>query len=252
MTDSSRLESDAPNMIQVLPWPQAIQAVKDSILFDSFAAFRTQMEDALPYNSALTRERYAQTIIKYFFPDASLDSLPRRAWESYRDDGLLEDLMRYQFLEQEPTVAQFVVDHLIQMAPGSVLSHEVREDFIQHVDPKGRRKMVQRLGKTIRRLGFVVRDRRQDVVAQLTPSKTGFLILLHYLFAPTPRIVTLNEILADPFWRYLGLREAEAIRRMLHEASACDLIARYATIDQLEQITTRYPLDQWFEGRLEL
>jgi hypothetical protein len=78
------------------------------------------------------------------------------------------------------------------------------------------------------------------------------LILIHHLFALTPRIVTLRDILADPFWRYLGFRQEETVRRTLHEANAGGLIAAYATVDQLEQITTRYTLDEWLEGRLQL
>ena len=252
MTDSSCLETRAPNMIQELPWPQAVQAIKDSLHLDDFAAFRAHMEDSLPYNSAYTRQRYTQTIIKYFFPNGSLDSLPRQAWRAYRDDQLLENLMRYQFLTQEPTVAHFVVTHLIPMAPGSILRHELLSEFIREVDLKGRAKMVKRLGQAVRRLGFVVRERRQDTVARLRPAKTGFMILLHYLFAPTPRIVTLHDILTDPFWQYLGFREEEAIRRVLQEANAHGLIASDATIDQLEQITTRYTLDEWLEARLQL
>jgi len=239
-------------MIQELPWSQTIQAIKDSIRFDDFAAFRAHLQEHLPYNAASTRERYGQTIAKYFFPNESLDTLPRRAWGAYRDDLLLADLMRYQFLAQEPTVAYFLVAHVLPLAPGSVLEHTVVEGFIQEMDPKGRRKMVQRLALALRRMGFLVREHQQDVVTQLRPSRTALLLLIHHLLAPTPRIVTLRDILVDPFWQYLGFREEGMIRQILHEANAHGLIARYAVVDQLEQVTTRYALDEWFEQRLRL
>lgn len=242
----------APNMIQELPWMPAMQAIKDSVSFDDFATFRAHLEEHLPYNSAATRERYTQTILKYFFPSGTLGGLPERAWGAYRDAQVLEDLMRYQFLTHEPTVAQFVTIHLGPMAPGSVIERELLEKFIEKVDPKGRKKMVERLGQTLRRTGFVVRERQQDVVVQLWPSKTALLILIHHLFAPTPRIVTLKDILDAPFWQYLGFRQEETVRRTLHQANAKGLIAGYATIDQLEQITTRHTLDEWLEARLRL
>jgi len=242
----------APNMIQELPWKPAMQAAKDSVHFDDFAAFRAHLEENLPYNSAVTRERYTQTIIKYFFPNGSLGGLPGRVWQAYRDDLLLGDLMRYQFLTQEPTVARFVVAHLNSIAPGSVLEHGLLEGFIEEVDPEGRKKMVERLGQVLRRMGYLVRERQQDIVTQLRPSKTSLLVLVHHLFAPTPRIVTLRDILADPFWQYLGFRQEETVRRILHEANARGLIAAYATMDQLEQITTRHTPDEWFAKRLQL
>jgi hypothetical protein len=242
----------APNMIQELPWEPAIQAFKDSIGFDDFSTFRAHLEENLPYNSAETRERYTQTIIKYFFPNGSLGELPERVWHAYMDDQLLEESMRYQFLTQEPTVAQFLVVQLNPMSPGSVLERASLEEFIKKVDPKGRKKMVERLGYALRRMGLVVRERRQDIVTQLQPTKTSLLILVHHLYAPTPRIVTLRDILEDPFWQYLGFRQEAIVRRILHEANANGLIAAYATIDQLEQITTRYTLDEWYEKRLRL
>jgi hypothetical protein len=252
MTNLNSHETSAPRIIQELPWPRAIQAIKESLHFDDIDTFRADLQENLPYNSASTRRRHKQTITQYFFPDRSLETIPRRVWRVYRDDQLLEYVMRYQYLTQEPTVAQFVVTHLASMAPGSILERQVLERFIQEVDPKNRPKMIQRLGETIRRLGFVVRERRQDVVVQLYPPKTALLTLLHYIFAPTPRIVTLSDILADPFWKYLGFRQADVIRRILHEANAQDLIASYAAIDQLEQITTCYSLSEWFDQRLQL
>lgn len=245
-------EIPVPNMIQELPWTQAMQVIKESGQFQDFGAFRAHMEEHLPYNSAATRERYAQTIIKYFFPEASLGGLPERAWRTYRDDELLASLMRYQFLSQEPTVAQFVVDHLLPLAPGSILDLTLAKAFVQEVDPKNRSKMVERLGLALRRMGFIVREHQQDTVALLWPPKISLVIMIHYLFAPTPRIVTLRDILANPFWYYLGFREEESVRRILHEANARSSIASYAVVDQLEQITTRYTLGEWFEKRLQL
>ena len=252
MRDASVASGSVPNMIQELPWTQSLQAIRDSADFVDFAAFRAHLEQTLPFNSTYTRERYTRTVLKYFFPGGSLDTLTRRAWATYHDDVILEDLARYQLLTGEPTLARFVLTRLAPLAPGSVIGHDFLEDFVQEVDPKGRSKMVDRLGIVLRRLGLIVREHQQDVVAQLKPAKTSFLILAHHLLAPTPRIVTVSEIIGAPFWRYLGYREEETIRRILHEASAQGLIARYATVDQLEQITTRYTLDQWFEQALKL
>jgi hypothetical protein len=252
MLDASVASGSTPNMIQELPWTQSLQAIKESAGFADFAAFREHLEQRLPFNSAYTRERYAQTILKYLFPGGSLDTLTRRAWATYHDDVILEDLARYQLMGGEPTLARFVLTRLAPLPPGSVIGHDLLEDFIHDIDPKARSKMVNRLGVVLRRIGLIVREHQQDVVAQLKPARTSFLILIHHLLAPTPRIVTVSEIVGAPFWRYLGYREEETIRRILHEASAQGLIARYATVDQLEQITTRYTLDQWFTQALRL
>ena len=78
----------------------------------------------------------------------------------------------------------------------------------------------------------------------------ALLVLLHARLAPTPRIVRLSELLNKTWWRLLGLREPDAVRRILREASAAGLIARYAVVDELEQVTTRYPAAEYLtQGR---
>lgn len=252
MRDSIAVSEAVPNMIQELPWLPALQAIRDSAAFEDYAAFRTHLGQTLPFNSMYTRERYALTIQKYLFPGGSLNVVARRAWAAYQDEVILEDLARYQLAIGEPTLARFIVTRLASRAPGSAVNHAFLEDFVQEIDPKGRAKMVERLGIMVRRIGLIVREHGQDVVAQPRPAKTSLLILVHHLFAPTPRIVTIGEILESPFWRYLGYREEEAVRRILHEASGQGLLARYAIVDQLEQITTRYTLDQWFSRAVTL
>ncbi len=78
------------------------------------------------------------------------------------------------------------------------------------------------------------------------------MILLHARLAPTPRIVRVSDLLAEPFWRYLGLRQPDEVRTILHDADAAGLLARYSTVDQLEQVTTRYTLEEYLGRALRL
>jgi hypothetical protein len=42
------------------------------------------------------------------------------------------------------------------------------------------------------------------------------------------------------------------VRAVLHDAQTAGLIARYSVVDQLEQITTRYTLEDYLRGALRL
>ena len=86
----------------------------------------------------------------------------------------------------------------------------------------------------------------------LSRPATAFLVLLHDRLAPTPRIVSLAQILGDPLWWQVGYHTPDEVRETLREAAAAGLIARFVTVDQLEQITTRYTLEEWLAGRLRL
>jgi hypothetical protein len=98
---------------------------------------------------------------------------------------------------------------------------------------------------TVRYLGFVGRYGKDLVIEQIPTPADALLILLHDRLAPTPRIVRVSEILEEKWWRYLGLREAEVVRRVLRQAEAAGLLAQYAIMDELEQVTTRYSRDEY-------
>ena len=66
------------------------------------------------------------------------------------------------------------------------------------------------------------------------------------------RIVRVADLLATPWWRYLGLRTADDLRAALRTAHAAGLIARYSVVDDLEQITTRYALTDYLGQALRL
>jgi hypothetical protein len=82
--------------------------------------------------------------------------------------------------------------------------------------------------------------------------KNSFIFLLHARLAPAPRIVRLNEIAEAVWWRYLGLRGEDQVRDVLREAESAGLIARFAKVDELEQVTTRYSQLQYIHQSLRL
>ncbi len=233
-------------------WKESIQAIKDATRFNIFQNFRKNLESTLPQNSEYVRKRNANTIIKRFFPEHVLDTLPVKVWKFYRDEVLLQEVMRYQYLKQEPVVADFVVNYLLPLAPGTDIKVEYMRSFIVKTYGSDKKKSRIRLGTSLRDLGFVFRNKGKTIVKDIPQPKTALLILAHYLFAPTPRTVTIKEILADPYWQYLGIRDQNTVRKILREANAKELIAKYVIADELEQITTRYSLEEFIQGRMKL
>lgn len=98
---------------------------------------------------------------------------------------------------------------------------------------------------TIQRLGFLGRYNGELIVEQIPLPVNALLILLHDRLAPTPRIVRLNEMLEADWWRYLGIKQADNVRYVLRQAEAAGLISRYAAVDELEQVTTRFTRDDY-------
>jgi hypothetical protein len=232
--------------LQDFPLQSSIEAVKASANFSSYDDFRRYLLDHLPQNSPVTRERYANLIGHRYFPDQSLDNLLRRAWKAYQDECILIDLMRVAALEAEPIIAQFLLDQVWPLPVGQVFDVGLARSFIQETYGAFKQQSYERLLLTIRRLGFLGRYNGKLVVEEISLPTNAFLILLHDRLAPTPRIVRLSEILDTIWWRFLGLKSANAVRHILRDAEAAGLVSRYVTVDELEQVTTRFSRDEYF------
>ncbi|MFO0821029.1 MAG: hypothetical protein U1A77_23995 [Pirellulales bacterium] len=116
------------------------------------------------------------------------------------------------------------------------------------------KKTTQRLKTNFTRLGILEKSRGQDhLLVPLVPTKTSLLILTHSIFASSgPRTVELKRLLADPFWKYLGFKSPDAVRAVFREADGAGLLGKYVVADQLEQITTRWSLDEFFSNKPRL
>lgn len=244
--------SGTVSTLQDFPWEGSIQAVKDSLRFDSYPAFVEYVFSTLPQNSPQTRRRYTNLIGRWFFPDRQLPSLPGRVWAAYGDDTLLRDVMRACALSQEPVVATFIERFILPAPSGTELQSGVFRTYIEETYGEVKRQSRERLTRTLRELGFIARLGQTWFTQTISRPTTAFVILLHERFAPTPRIVSLVQILADPLWWQIGYHAPDEVRETLHDAATAGLIARFVTVDQLEQITTRYTLDEWLTGRLRL
>ena len=233
-------------------WQESIKAIKDSLEFDSFLKFKQYLLDVLPQNSLETRKRYASYILKRFFHSGNLNELTVKVWKCYRDEELLQQIMRYQFLTVESLVGLFVESELIYFPPGYILKNTELETFVERVYNTKKRKVVSRLSSILRELNFIKMVNKKPMIALLPTPKTALLILTHHLFSPQPQTVTLKEILNHSFWKYLGIREESVVRKTFKEADTLGLISKYYVGDQLEQITTKYTLDEFLEIRAKL
>lgn len=239
-------------MIRPLLWKDSIQAVKLSAEFSDFKAFRIELRQSLHYNSTDVRNRYTTDIVKWFFPSHSLDNLLTKVWTFYKNEEIITELMRYQYLTIEPDVAEFVINYLIPLHPGRLVENDYLKDFLLKTYGVVRIHPLISLRGACRDLGFLYSDKKKLVVRQIPVPKTSLLILTHFLLAPTPRTVTVKEILSKPFWRYLGVREVEILRQVLREADASGVISKYIIADQLEQLTTRYSYEEFIQRRIRL
>jgi len=245
---------------------KSVKAIQDLLLSEGLLAAKLsvesssidQLQDALigrfSQNSQETRKRYAQSVLKWFFPNG-INGLVRRSWLAYGDESIQLDLLRYLYLNSEPLMGACVTEALFPLEEGMLIPPNYFDRFLNdYLNEAPPPKTRERLKSNLMRLGFLSRARgKPDRLTPVTPTKTGFLILLHYLFAADgPRTIELRRLFANPFWKYLGFKSEDAVRRVLREADAAGLLGKYVVADQLEQITTRMTLDELFGAKAQL
>jgi len=252
MTSLSPSGTTAVPTLQIFPWAASVAAVKNSKNYTDFDTFYHELPDSLPQNSPQTRRRVSSLIARRYFPAHTLLDLPARVWSAYHRDDVLLDIMRVMTLDAEPVIARFIMEHVLVLSPGDPFHVASARDFITSTYGGFKQDSNKRLLTTAKELGFVNHRGNTWFVQAIPRPDNAFLILLHARLAPTPRIVRLSDILDATFWRYLGLRTQDEVRAILRDAQAANLIARYAVVDELEQITTRYTLDEYFAKALLL
>jgi len=240
--------------IQDVLLKEGLIALKLSTEVQSMEELQESLVKHLGQNSVETRRRYAQSVVRWFFPDG-FDGLLRRTWIAYEDEAIARDLLHYLYLAGEPIMSRCVAEALFPLENGIAIPPDFFDRFLhEHLGEWVPAKTRERLKSNLKRLGFLERVRgKPDRLTPVASQKTSFLLLLHHRFASKAvRSIELRTLLADPFWKYLGHKSEDAVRSILREADATGAIGKYVVADQLEQVTTRFTFDELLKRRLRL
>ena len=238
--------------LQDILWKESLLAVQVSMDCQTITELVARLPERLPQNSAVTRQRNTSTIVSRFFPVEEIDQLPRQILRLYEDEDLLAAVMQVLFLEAEPLVGQLVAERLSRLPAGTALP---KDFFVQYtLEALGKREphVSHRCCTAARVLGWTIVDKKRYYVAQQNPNETAALLILHYRYAPSPRVIDLKAMLVEPTWKYLGFSDEDAVRGFMRKLERRKLIARYATADRLEQVTTRYALESLLERKVRV
>jgi hypothetical protein len=238
-------------VIQDLQWEESIAAVKMAPAFAAFERFRDAIVDAVfKQPSHNTRWRYANSnFVRSFLPNASLSDPVIVVWKAFRDDAALQHVMRWQYVTSNPLVAGLVDGHLASANPGDPVD-ELVDTYLIHSQDGLNLKSRNRLRTNLRKIGLLLEQRKvfYRIVPEVSPRAMA--VLLAHLFAPEPQVVSWSTLVADPWWKRLGIVHENMLREKLTETAHAGLIARLVRMDTLDQVTTRYSLAHFEAGKV--
>jgi hypothetical protein len=200
------------------------------------------IENLLNFNSKESRGRYSRAIATRFrrlkYQDLqSLIDLVKAAISA----ETLEKVWRVFFCKVEILFAQTYLDLIWPREPGSSMRRDEIKSYIETAFPQQSKMLYQRLMTCFKQAGYLLPEGKQDlIILGLANIDDALIISTHLLLAREPRTIKITEIEANPYWEFLGYKKFDRVRVAFRNAEAKGTIMRYAVVDHLEQITTRY------------
>lgn len=241
-------------VIQDLLLEEGIWAVKQACQHVTLKSLEKDLVSNLKQQSKETRNRYASSITKWFFPDQELESPAVLVWRNYQELSLTTEVLRVLYLKAEPIVGMCVQEFLYPIQENAVVPASYFDSYLLTALADIPHKTRSRLKQNLRKLGFLSKlGPGQDLLRPINPTATAmFLLFTHYLACDEVRTVEMRTILADPFWKYLGFKSEDGVRRILRKAANAELLGKYVVADQLELITTALTFRQCLDRRVQL
>jgi hypothetical protein len=241
-------------VFQDLLLDEGIWAVKEAVQFERIEQLQNHLETNLPQNSKATRQRYAQSILKWFFPSGTPDSFARQVWTAYGGESLLREILRLLYLQAEPLVGLAVAEALYPIASGSLVPHSYLHQFLVRKTGQQSPKAEKRLKANLRKLGFLSRAKAgYDLLKDLSPSPTSVFLAFHQEYAVGGvRTIEFPTVIAHTFWRFLGMKSEDCLRAVFRQADSAGHLGKYVIADQLELLTPRYTLRELLQARVRL
>jgi hypothetical protein len=204
------------------------------------------LESKLNYNSSETRKRYGSAMATRFARlDRELLFGFVRLIQSGAGTDLIEQIWRVMFCTVEPLVAQVYLDVVWPREPGSSIQRDQIKGYLQTVFAQQSQELNKRVVKCLRHTGYLIPHGKQDLIVVGFGNLEDALILsTHLMLAQNPRTIKISDLEASNYWRFLGYKKFDHVRIGFRRAEAQGLIMRYAVVDHLEQITTRYTWEE--------
>jgi len=228
--------------LQDILWSETLQAIRLSTTCSSVLDLVHRLRDELPQNSPISRERHTATVLSRFFPGIEIRTLPTRVAAECSEETLAA-VVAPLLLIAEPVLGLLFAERLHPIPAGSNLPPDFFVRFANEAVAADVKHVAGRCANAARSLGWTSRVQRKTSRIQAPVNFWAAVLVFHHVYAPTPGIVDVSRVLAEPIWKYLAFSDPDAVRSWLRDLERQGLIARYSRVDRLEQVTTRHDLD---------
>lgn len=220
----------------------AVEYLPEIVRFDEIDDYQRYLEERLPYNSLITRQRYARYLINRYYPDGLVRS-PLTGFFSYNPTSeALRSVLFYETVRAEPTV-RFVTENIIWPAvPLGHLSRAQLRERLESAFPEAStatiKRMLYALFNVYTELNLA---RADDDVLRFQIHRGTFEAFLYVLAAefPEPGMYHFEQLEGGPMRHWL-LWDREWIHQQLYNLRDLGIVSKISQIDALRQFTLQH------------
>jgi hypothetical protein len=206
---------------------------------DTFADFSNYLEQNLPYNSAITRNRYSRYLTNRYYPQGDV-STPLTTLLTYEpDEASWKAALFYETARVEPAV-QFTAEQVVWPAlpAGYVLRETLKESLVRRF-AEASEGTISRMIYSLVNLYTTLDVAGQENGRLRLQTRPGTLAAFLYVLAsefPEAGIYPFAALDQGPARRWL-LWDREWMRRQLYNLRDLAIVAKISEIDGMRQFT---------------
>jgi hypothetical protein len=236
-------------------WDDTLDVIFKLANIESNQYTASEIAKVLRFNSEETRQRYGNAIYRRLFGhDELYGKTLINVARYYNDPVLVETLWRTIYFLIEPIPAKTYLDIIWLRTPGSMISSTEIKNYVRSQWKSLGAKVDERVSLSLKHSGVIRKHEKKFVISGFANLETSLLLMVHLLYVKESSAVTVSmtSIENNNFWKYLGYRSLDHVRVALRKAEHQGLLARYAIVDHIEQITTKYSLSSLISMKLQI
>ena len=218
-------------------------------LTESFEEIKLYIRNNLHFSAEESRKRYSSYILNRMFPGNSTNIPLIQFSKLYQNNQILSDIVFYHFCKAEPLMVKLINEFFLQnIGKGSLerlfLKSKVKELFPNHLD-KSVGKCVNATVEAFRAANIGKNDTKTIYFSYRNVLLPSFAYVLHSEFNETGMynfdLMLNNTFMKSMFWY------PERMIECLYELRNKNVISKVSEIDNMNQFTIKYSLNELVE-----
>ncbi|MEI7848479.1 MAG: UPF0758 domain-containing protein [Chloroflexota bacterium] len=209
---------------------------------ESYEAYKTYLNNNLPYNSLETRQRRTSYILERFYPGGDLNTALTFFTKHNNTSDALKPVVFYHLAKAELVLAKVAEDLFYPALPLGKVGRAQLKEYVTSLMPEIRSTSLEKVLRSVTysyELLNVGRVDKEQIKFQLRQGSLDALLYILISEFPEPGIYSFDNLFDGPAHHWL-LWDKEWIRNQLYVLRDMGLVSKVSEIDTVKQFSLEF------------